>query len=260
MLAALLNDARIYAHAAQKGASYHCPGCKAELVLRKGDIVIHHFAHKPPVECEFGAGESADHLEAKLAIYRAFAPRALKAEMEWPVEALSGDRRADVFVWDMQGAKIAFEIQHTEISGDLIARRSDAYMRAGISVVWIPFLKSRFRAQAERVKPGGEGDWIIPNYSPRPFESWLHAFNFGQIWYWAPRSKMLMRGKIERLVEKVENPFVGGPVEHSVGTALRLWGPSDPAALAIRIGNRSEKRTHRHWLPAGPVARLEALV
>ena len=259
MLAALLNDARIYAHSAQKGGRYLCPGCKAELVLRKGDIVIHHFAHKPPVECEFGAGESAEHLEAKLAIFKAFAPRALKAEMEWPVESLTGDRRADVFIWDMQGAKIAFEIQHTEISGELIAKRSADYMRAGISVIWIPVLKSKFRAQAARVKDGEPGDWLVPNYRPRPFESWLHAFNYGQIWYWAPRAKQLMRGKMEQLMEKVENTFIGGPQEHSIGWALRLWGPHEPSSLALRVGARAEKQAGRHWLPAGPVAKLETV-
>lgn len=259
MLAALLDDVRVYAHAAAKGHVYLCPGCRAELVLRKGDIVIHHFAHKPPVACEFGSGKSADHLEAKLAIYQAFKPRAHRAEMEWPLELLTGDRRADVFVWDMQGAKIAFEIQHTDISADLMERRTASYMQAGISVIWLPFLKAKYREQAQRARPGEEGDWVIPNYRAKPFESWLHGFGFKTIWYWAPRSKKLMRGRIEPLMEKVENPFIGGPTEQWIGSQLRLWGPFDPSSLAIRVGTRKAAETKKHRFPAGPTARLEAV-
>ncbi|MFN0190766.1 MAG: competence protein CoiA [Aestuariivirga sp.] len=258
MLAALCNDVRIYAHAAQKGAIYLCPGCKAELVLRKGAIKIHHFAHKPPVECQFGAGESREHLEAKLAIYQAFVGRSLRAEMEWPLEALTGDRRADVFVWDMSGAKIAFELQHTDISQDLLERRTSAYLHAGIAVLWLPFLKPRYREFAQKVAEAEEGDWVIPDYKPRPFEFWLSAFGFGTVWYWAQRSNRLMRGKIEPVKEKVENPFWGGPEEHRVGYRLRLWGPYDPAALSIRIGRRNPWENGRYTLPGGPTASLMA--
>ena len=257
MLAALLDDARVYAHRAEKGHRYICPGCKAELTLKKGEIKIHHFAHKPPVECQFGAGESAEHLEAKLAIYEAFRGRAHRIEMEWPVESLSGDRRADVFVWDMSGGKIAFEIQHTDISPELMAERSAAYMGAGIAVVWIPVLKEKYRAQTRKARADEEGDWIVPLYEPKPQEFWLRIFGFGAIWYWAARARKLMRGKVEDMMEKVENPFIGGPQENRIGYQLRLWGPYDPGSLSLRSGTRKEMQTKRHWVPGGPVARLE---
>lgn len=44
-----------------------CPACGETLIARKGDKVIHHFAHKSTVECEFGYQTSL-HLAAKKVI------------------------------------------------------------------------------------------------------------------------------------------------------------------------------------------------
>lgn len=47
---------------AEKGLDYTCPGCKAPVIVRKGNVKIHHFAHKPGErDCKFydhpGEGE-----------------------------------------------------------------------------------------------------------------------------------------------------------------------------------------------------------
>ena len=245
MLVALSNGVRVTATEAEKGGSYHCPACKAELVLRKGAIKIHHFAHRPPVDCAWGSGETLAHLEAKQLIHAAFAPRAFRAEMEWPVEGLSGDRRADVFVWDMRGAKVAFELQHTAIGAGEMAKRSAAYMAAGIAVLWLPFLRARYRAAAERPPAGEDGDWLIRPYAPRPFERWLDLFHHHELWFWAPRSGKVMRGRLESL----------GAGQSQM--ALRLWGPYDPGRLALRAGRRKAVSLARYDLPGGPSVRLE---
>ena len=39
-------------------APFFCPECKAEVVLKKGQIRQHHFAHTPPFNCMYGEGES----------------------------------------------------------------------------------------------------------------------------------------------------------------------------------------------------------
>src|SRR5205823_9332068 len=192
MLTALHDDIRVYASAADKGSEYRCPGCRAALILRKGRVRIHHFAHHPPVGCAWGTGETTAHLEAKLALKQALETRCHRAEVEWPIASLAADRRADVFVWEMLGGQIAFELQHTGISLEEIERRTRAYMAAGLAVVWLPFLHARFRASSRRTRPGEQGDWIIERYRPKPFERWLAAFNFGEVWYWAPKTKRLM--------------------------------------------------------------------
>ena len=61
-LGALLNGEYCLPCNAEKGLDYACPGCKAPVIVRKGDIKIHHFAHKPGErDCKFydhpGEGE-----------------------------------------------------------------------------------------------------------------------------------------------------------------------------------------------------------
>jgi hypothetical protein len=265
MLTALRDDVRVYASAAEKGHDYLCPGCKALLILRKGKVRIHHFAHRPPVSCAWEIGETLAHLEAKLALKEALAPRCHRSELEWPVPSLAGDRRADVFVWDMSGGRIAFELQHTGIGIEEVERRTRAYMAAGLAVVWLPFLRSRFRALARRTAPGEDGDWIVERYRPKPFERWLNAFNFGEVWYWAPRTKRLMRGVFEPDLAMVPAPAwheafgESQLVPASTATpfvTLRLDGPYDPSALLIRCAPRKPASLGRYELPGGPMARL----
>ena len=61
-LGALLGDEYCLPCNAEKGLDYICPGCKASVIIRKGDIKQHHFAHKPGErDCKFydhpGEGE-----------------------------------------------------------------------------------------------------------------------------------------------------------------------------------------------------------
>lgn len=56
MLVALQGDQHITAWVAQKGPVFHCPNCKTQVILRKGALVAHNFAHKPPVTCSWASG------------------------------------------------------------------------------------------------------------------------------------------------------------------------------------------------------------
>ena len=47
---------------------FFCPSCRGKVILKKGRIKIPHFAHKPPVTCIYGKGESEIHYKAKLEI------------------------------------------------------------------------------------------------------------------------------------------------------------------------------------------------
>jgi Competence protein CoiA-like family len=252
MLTALRDHVRTYARDAQKGDEHKCPGCLSIVVLRKGQIKIHHFAHRPGALCEFARGETRAHLEAKLAIHGAFASLSHRAEVEWPVDGLSGDRRADVFVWHLNGPKLAFELQHTAIGlGEIESRTSD-YMAAGIAVVWLPFLRPKFRAKTGKGPGGNGGDWIVTPYKPLPFERWLNAFGYGEIWYWSDRSRKVMRARLEA----IEGPAGEEEAGKRRRWRLRLWGPYEPAHLAIRIVRRKSAEIGPYRLPGGPVARL----
>ncbi|HBG35277.1 MAG TPA: hypothetical protein DDX01_08100 [Holosporales bacterium] len=60
---------------------FHCLECLGEVILKKGPKKEHHYAHKPPVNCEYGATESQLHLHAKREIYNAL----LNSDCLYPV-------------------------------------------------------------------------------------------------------------------------------------------------------------------------------
>jgi competence protein CoiA len=63
---------------------FSCPLCVGETILKKGTMKVHHFAHKPPITCEYGRGETERHRECKLTIYEGLRrhPRFQDGEIE----------------------------------------------------------------------------------------------------------------------------------------------------------------------------------
>lgn len=63
---ALKNGQLTHISEVQKGikCGCKCPACGAELIARKGDIMMHHFAHRSKEECEYGY-QTTLHLIAK---------------------------------------------------------------------------------------------------------------------------------------------------------------------------------------------------
>ena len=135
MLTALSRTAgeKVVAEFAEKGdGPFICPVCGGEVILRKGAVRVHHFAHKSDSTCGL-AHESAEHLRAKLLIYQWLLDHGAE---EPDVEHVVGSTRADVFFRSGRRG-VAIEVQRTNISELEIYDRTVAHHRAGNSVIWI---------------------------------------------------------------------------------------------------------------------------
>ena len=78
----------------EKGQSdFSCPECKSGVIFKKCRKKQSHFAHKPPFNCYYGEGESAQHHQVKWEIYSALKdhPRCSKCELERPLEGVRPD-------------------------------------------------------------------------------------------------------------------------------------------------------------------------
>ena len=64
---ALLDGKLTHISEATKGLPYICAGCGSEIIVRKGEYIRMHFAHKVDSDCS-GGGESVMHMMAKAAI------------------------------------------------------------------------------------------------------------------------------------------------------------------------------------------------
>ena len=66
MLAATLGGASVRARRGMpRGDHYACPECDQPVTLKAGQQLAAHFAHRAKAGCDWGAGESADHMLIK---------------------------------------------------------------------------------------------------------------------------------------------------------------------------------------------------
>src|SRR5215208_6240944 len=129
-----------------------CFCCKQTVTLRKGEIKAPHFAHMPPVTCEYGSGESEAHRRCKIALYESLSshPRVRKCEMERDL----GTVRPDVSAY-INDVPVAIEVQLSNLSLPRIQYRTAEYARKGIYVLWLAIYTSDLEEEL---------------YSPRPWE------------------------------------------------------------------------------------------
>jgi competence protein CoiA len=148
----------------QKPFVCHC--CGQTVTLRRGGIRAPHFAHQPPVTCEYGTGESEEHRRCKISIYENLRahPRVTKCEIERNL----GTVRPDISAY-LDTVPFAIEVQLSSLSLDKISYRTAEYARLGIYVLWLPLYTEELSGQL---------------YQPRPWERWLHAAYFGRVYYW----------------------------------------------------------------------------
>lgn len=115
---------RISADRAEKGQEYICPICKGEVVLRKGDINIPHFAHKTVCEDKWHYDMSEWHYGMQ--------QRFPEEQREVVVTHNGQIHRADILC-----GKQVIEFQHSEISAEEIEERTTFYTEAGYDIAWV---------------------------------------------------------------------------------------------------------------------------
>lgn len=112
---------------------YFCPECGEKLVLRKGDIRIHHFAHFPSTECtdswHYDMSEWHQEWQARF-----------PEECQEVVMTKDGQKhRADVCV-----GKTVIEFQHSPLSAEEFDDRNNFYTSLGYKVVWVFDLQDEY--------------------------------------------------------------------------------------------------------------------
>ncbi len=266
MLVASLGGQRVEADVAEKGPEYRCPNCDDVLILKKGRIVTHHFAHKPPVTCNWGIGETIAHQAAKRLFKEEFLSRGLHAEVESVVSSLPSDRRADVMIWSPTGERFALELQHIPIGYEELETRTRSYIRANVRVIWIPFLRREVWREAEEIWIG-DGDYKVEKFSARPLERWVHGYNFGELWFYDSFSISLWKAKLTPHNMHVketswydefgEEQYAGGYLKQSRRwRELTLWGPYSLSVIRISKRRRREGELGKHRYPGGIVGKI----
>jgi ssDNA-binding Zn-finger/Zn-ribbon topoisomerase 1 len=129
MLFALDKDnKRLHIEKTFTNQDYFCPLCGEKLVLKKGRIRIHHFAHPNHSECtdswHYDMSEWHQRWQARFPL-----------ETQEIVQSKDGQKhRADVLLEDK---KVVFEFQHSPLSAEEFENRNTFYNSLGYKVIWI---------------------------------------------------------------------------------------------------------------------------
>lgn len=166
---------KVLAHDVTKAdGPFMCPKCAEETILKKGMIKVHHFAHKPPINCEYGQGESEEHRRCKNEIYEHLC-RLGGAICE--LEKDLGSVVPDIFIdFGENKGKVAIEVQISALTMQQIIHRTKEYCKKGIFILWI----SIYNPNLEKEK-----------YAPKSWEKWLHTVYYGRVYYWQKELQLL---------------------------------------------------------------------
>jgi competence protein CoiA len=173
MLTAIRSDSqKTLAQDANKiDAPFTCPECNKNVILRKGLIKIPHFAHKPPVTCQYGQGESEEHRKCKQAIFNCLV-EAGDSVTACEMEKFLGTVRPDIY-FERNNYKIAIEVQISNFTMEKIIYRTEQYNRLNINVLWLPIFRKTLSEDCPSL------------FTPTQWEKWLHVTYYGRVYYWS---------------------------------------------------------------------------
>lgn len=121
-------------HVHREDGPFKCPECGSEVVLKVCCSKVSHFAHKHTVPCTYGAGETLEHMTAKLAYFEAFCKSKLCHNQGLEVKV--GSRRPDV-ITSIGTYQIAIEIQKSQITPELMEQRTTELRDCDFIAIWI---------------------------------------------------------------------------------------------------------------------------
>lgn len=119
---------------------YVCQLCGEPMIVKAGYVVRAHFAHRAVCKSDYAwHPESVEHLEFKYLLrdhlQKEFNQYAT-ADIDIEVKVPEAKRVADVMMTFPMGWRIAHEVQLAGITTIELEERTEAYLNAGIDVIW----------------------------------------------------------------------------------------------------------------------------
>lgn len=169
---------RVVGWEAEKENAYCCPSCEEQLILRQGEIKVHHFAHVAESNCQYGVPESELHLWMKKFLYQEFLRSSFYKEVK--LECRIGDHIADLHLVNMRNQEIAVECQVSGLDIPLFRRKTAYYSYRGIYTLWLFSGNSEMDKRLIKLVHS-QGSRL--NYSADEVERKCHRWFYGRIYY-----------------------------------------------------------------------------
>ena len=133
------DDNRVYIDDTHSNSEYYCPYCGATLIVRKGDIRHHHFAHKSHHECSDTWSRNGYYDDSSW--HNDWQSRFPKENQEIKLNLGQTAHRADVMI-----DRSVIEFQHSVMSPDKFDDRNNFYLNLGYKVIWLFDLSDLFES------------------------------------------------------------------------------------------------------------------
>lgn len=115
--------------------TFSCPDCRQSVVFKNGTTITPHFAHHVTASCSLqDGGEGEYHTKGKLQLYQWLKSQHIKVELEAYLPEIQ--QRPDLLV-TIKAKRIALEYQCAAISPAVFQKRTNQYLAAGITPIWI---------------------------------------------------------------------------------------------------------------------------
>ena len=117
------------------------PCCNERAIMKNSSLGLQYFSHYRKGSCTY-TGESIEHLMLKKEIYEILIKQNYKVEIEKNLQFDDYLIRPDIYL-ELDGYKIAFEIQVSNQSLDTVNERTKKYADRDIIVVWLNLFTNR---------------------------------------------------------------------------------------------------------------------
>ncbi|MGM8214654.1 competence protein CoiA [Bacillaceae bacterium W0354] len=111
-----------------------CPDCQERVILKAGQIITPHFAHKSNSTCTTQQGEGEEHNRGKLDLFNWFNEQGYPTWLEYYLPSIK--QRVDLLV-KLKRNYIAVEYQCAPISNEELMNRTKGLYSKGVVPIWI---------------------------------------------------------------------------------------------------------------------------
>ncbi|MBU8877473.1 hypothetical protein BGM26_00535 [Bacillus sp. FJAT-29790] len=154
--------------------NFYCPECGEQVILKIGTKRMTHFAHQKGAAChESYERESEYHLKGKITLYEWLESKGLLPVLEPYYKEIA--QRPDIG-FNYNGVQFALEYQCSVIPEELFIKRTETYLKANITPIWLMAGKNIKRKGNTRAALSGFdylflvkdafGNWRLPAFCP----------------------------------------------------------------------------------------------
>lgn len=163
---------------AEKKDSYYCPSCEEKLILRQGEIKVHHFSHVAETKCQYTVGETEEHLWMKKFLYQEFSKSDFYKDIE--LEYKVNSQIADIHLVNRLDKRIVVECQVSNLDIAEFRKKTAYYSYQGVYTVWVFSGNNELdRRLIKLVHTNGSR----LNYTSGEVERKCHRWYYGRIYY-----------------------------------------------------------------------------